>query len=235
MPCPGDRVLGAGGEWLTIEGVTDATGHAVVYNLEVLEAHTFFVGDADWGFAVWVHNLNACEEYLALKRAIDAKGGAKTAEEFEQLKQLKLMAETQAEAMEKAAAGTTKAARPAPTGPVKSGETMTLEDFKGRSVIGDKLEGHEIWQHANLKSNGLAGERLSTAASKNNPIIVLDQATHAKVTAAQSELSASAMTPIENIKANAEILRSLKAAPSSAINQAEAEAIAHARSLGHTK
>jgi len=43
------------------------------------------------------------------------------------------------------------------------------------------------------------------------------------------------MTPIENIKANAEILRKLKAAPENVIKQAEEAAIQHAHSLGYTK
>ena len=60
----GDRVLATDGQWLGVEGVRDAVGHEVVYNLEVRDAHTFFVGAEDWGFAVWVHNLNAqqCEQ-----------------------------------------------------------------------------------------------------------------------------------------------------------------------------
>ena len=75
----GDRVLGADGRWLTIEGVRDAVGHEVVYNLEVRDAHTFFVGAEDWGFAVWVHNLTPDQcarlgELRATKPNLSAEG-----------------------------------------------------------------------------------------------------------------------------------------------------------------
>ncbi len=65
----GDRVLATDGQWLGVEGVCDAVGHEVVYNLEVRDAHTFFVGAEDWGFAVWVHNLTPeqCAQLLAFQ------------------------------------------------------------------------------------------------------------------------------------------------------------------------
>jgi RHS repeat-associated protein len=120
-----------------------------------------------------------------------------------------------------------------PAAPIKSGEVTTYQDFAKRSLPGDKLAGHELWQHANLKAKGLATERLSTAASKNNPVIALDQAAHAKVNAAQRALNAAEMTPLENIKANAAILRKLNAAPEKTIKQLEEAAIRHAKSLGY--
>jgi hypothetical protein len=87
-------------------------------------------------------------------------------------------------------------------------------------------------QHAQLKANGLATERLSTAASQNNPVIALDRELHKKVNAAQKALKTDEMTPIESIKANANILRKLKAAPPSVIDDLEQRALKHARSLG---
>ena len=119
------------------------------------------------------------------------------------------------------------------TGPIKAGETTTFQDFVNRSKVGDKLEGHELWQHANLKAKGLATERLSTTASKNNPVIALDRATHVKVNAAQRALNAADMTPLKNIEANADILRNLNAAPESVIKAAEEAAIRHTKSLGY--
>ena len=135
------------------------------------------------------------------------------------------------------AKGGIKYGAPAPgrQGQIKAGERTTYQDFVDRSAVGDKLEGHELWQHANLKANGLATERLSTAASQNNPVIALDRATHVKVNAAQRALDAANMTPLENIKANADILRRLNAAPESVIKEAEEAAIQHAKSLGYTK
>lgn len=42
-----------------------------------------------------------------------------------------------------------------------------------------------MWQNANLEANGIASGRLSTEASKDNPVIALDKATHQQVNAAQ--------------------------------------------------
>ena len=83
------------------------------------------------------------------------------------------------------------------TGPIQKGDITTYEDFVMRSVVGDKLEGHELWQHANLRANGLADERLSTEASRQNPVIALDQATQQQVNAAQRAIDAASQTPME--------------------------------------
>jgi len=45
-----------------------------VYNLEVRDAHTFFVGGENWGFAVWVHNLTP-EQCARLGQLYVQKGG----------------------------------------------------------------------------------------------------------------------------------------------------------------
>jgi RHS repeat-associated protein len=119
------------------------------------------------------------------------------------------------------------------SGPVKKNEVTTYESFVERSAVGDGLEGHEIWQHANLNQNGLAATRLSTPASKGNPVIALDKATHVKVNAAQRLLDPRNMTPRENIAANAKILRDLRAAPRNVVDKAEKAALEHAKSLGH--
>ena len=42
--------------WTTVEDVYDTEDYEKVYNLRVAEHHTYFVGDADWGFALWRHN-----------------------------------------------------------------------------------------------------------------------------------------------------------------------------------
>lgn len=54
-----------------------------------------------------------------------------------------------------------------------------------------------------------------------------------KVNAAQRALNAAEMTPLENIKANADILRKLNAAAESIIKEVEEAAIRHAKSLGY--
>src|SRR5262249_5203995 len=119
------------------------------------------------------------------------------------------------------------------TGSIRPGEVTTLQDFVDRSVVGDNLEGHELWQHANLRAQGLAADRLSTAASQNNPVIALDRALHQQVNAAQRTIDAAIQTPLQNINANATILRDLKVAPQKTIDLLQEQAIEHARSLGH--
>jgi RHS repeat-associated protein len=89
------------------------------------------------------------------------------------------------------------------TGPVVRNELTTYSDFAKRSVVGDGLEGHEALQHAWLKSRGLAGQRLSTDASKSNPIIVLEKAFHKRVNAAQSGFDVTKQSAAEDIRANA--------------------------------
>ena len=118
-------------------------------------------------------------------------------------------------------------------GPVRKNEVTTYEDFKDRSVVGDNLEAHEVWQHANQKARGLTDKRLGTEASKANPVIALESETHASVSAAQRMIDASTQTPIENIRANMEILRELRVAPANILEQLERLAIEHARLLGY--
>jgi hypothetical protein len=43
--------------WETpVEGIADSGRIETVYNLEVEEDHTYFVGCAEWGWSVWSHN-----------------------------------------------------------------------------------------------------------------------------------------------------------------------------------
>jgi hypothetical protein len=116
--------------------------------------------------------------------------------------------------------------------PIKQNEVTTYQDFKDRSVIGDKLEGHEVWQHANLNENGLAISRHSSDASKNNPVIALEHDAHVQVNKAQSALDARNQTPLENIESNVKILRDLEVAPQNSIDKIHQMAIDHAKSLG---
>ncbi|MES9682752.1 RHS repeat-associated core domain-containing protein, partial [Gottfriedia acidiceleris] len=90
---------------------------------------------------------------------------------------------------------------------IKQNEVTTYKDFVDRSVVGDNLEGHEVWQHANLKANGLATTRLSTEASKNNPVIALEREEHKLINKAQRGFDAANQLPIDNIMSNSKILR----------------------------
>lgn len=120
-------------------------------------------------------------------------------------------------------------------GPVQENEVTTYGDFKDRSVPGDGIGGHELWQHANLKAHGLATKRLSTPASRENSVIGLKDETHTQVTAAQGGLDAANQTPIENINANAAILRYQKVADEKTIAELHRRAIEHANKHGHYK
>jgi hypothetical protein len=51
----GDRLRTDGG-WVAVAEVFDTGEYAPVYNLRVAEYHTYFVGDAGWGWALWAHN-----------------------------------------------------------------------------------------------------------------------------------------------------------------------------------
>jgi hypothetical protein len=53
----GDRVLLESGNWMSVDGVADSGQVETVYNMEVEGDHTYFVGEAAWGFAVWAHNV----------------------------------------------------------------------------------------------------------------------------------------------------------------------------------
>jgi hypothetical protein len=46
---------------VVVEDLLDTGEVQTVYNLEVAEAHTYFVGMKEWGFSVWAHN----SEYAA--------------------------------------------------------------------------------------------------------------------------------------------------------------------------
>lgn len=56
----GDRIPGLNArESVSVRGVSETGRHEKVYNLRVADFHTYFVGGADWGFALWAHN--ACK------------------------------------------------------------------------------------------------------------------------------------------------------------------------------
>jgi RHS repeat-associated protein len=116
---------------------------------------------------------------------------------------------------------------------VQVNEITTYASFKDRSIIGDNLQGHELWMFANQKAHGAATARLGNAASRNNPVIALDNATHAQISAAQAALDPASMTPLENIDACAAIMRRLNSASPEKIDALQKLAIQHAKSLGY--
>ena len=52
----GDLLRSHDGQWVPVESTCDSGEIAPVYNMRVEEFHTYFVGSAEWGFSVWVHN-----------------------------------------------------------------------------------------------------------------------------------------------------------------------------------
>lgn len=52
----GDRLVGHNDRLTPVDSITITDRHQTVYNVRVAEDHTYFVGDDDWGFSVWVHN-----------------------------------------------------------------------------------------------------------------------------------------------------------------------------------
>lgn len=54
----GDELLTHDGRRIPVDGVTGTRGAEPVYNLEVEEHHTYFVGESSWGWNVWAHNYN---------------------------------------------------------------------------------------------------------------------------------------------------------------------------------
>jgi hypothetical protein len=54
----GDRLLGAGLESTAVTSVHGAEDSAPVYNVEIDEYHTYWVGRDLWGFVAWAHNTD---------------------------------------------------------------------------------------------------------------------------------------------------------------------------------
>jgi hypothetical protein len=52
----GDEIRLMDGGWVRVEGVEYTGRVETVYNLEVEDDHTYFVGCDEWGFSVWAHN-----------------------------------------------------------------------------------------------------------------------------------------------------------------------------------
>jgi hypothetical protein len=53
---PGDALVTEDGRPVLVESVVETREVATVYNVQVEEHHTYFVGAREWGFAVWAHN-----------------------------------------------------------------------------------------------------------------------------------------------------------------------------------
>ncbi len=52
----GNELQSIDGSWVKVEGIAPSGRVETVYNVEVEDCHTYFVGAEDWGFSVWAHN-----------------------------------------------------------------------------------------------------------------------------------------------------------------------------------
>jgi hypothetical protein len=55
---PGDLLVSHDGQIIRVEGAADSGRVTTVYNLEIEDCHTYFVGTQEWGFSVWAHNAD---------------------------------------------------------------------------------------------------------------------------------------------------------------------------------
>ena len=92
------------------------------------------------------------------------------------------------------------------TGDIQPYEVTTYEDFRNRSVVGDNIEGHELWQFANQNEMGIADSHLSSPASKDNIVIALPHDVHTIFNAEQKKFNSRQQHAIVNVIANIEIL-----------------------------
>lgn len=69
----GDLLRSHDKRWLALESIVDA-GNSAVYNVRVQENATYFVGDRDWGFSLWVNDgcakRDAPQERLAKSKKV---------------------------------------------------------------------------------------------------------------------------------------------------------------------
>ena len=116
--------------------------------------------------------------------------------------------------------------------PIKPYEVTTFDDFRTRSVVGDGLEGHEIWQHSNMKNKGYATTRLSTDASRKNPVIALPHEVHVDVNRQQYLFDGKNQTPFENIINNANIMYNNSDIPNEQVTKQLIDALKHLDDIG---
>ena len=70
---PGDLLATSNPElWMVVERVVFTDEVTTVYNFEIADCHTYFVGDSEWDFALWAHNADCA---TASEVAKFSKGG----------------------------------------------------------------------------------------------------------------------------------------------------------------
>jgi hypothetical protein len=60
---PGNLLSSHDGQWVAVEEVYESRDCETVYNLQISDYHTYFVGSPQWSFSVWAHN-DSCRTVL---------------------------------------------------------------------------------------------------------------------------------------------------------------------------
>jgi hypothetical protein len=60
----GDGLLSHDGTWVSVDAVEETGEIETVYNLQISEYHTYFVGSDEWRFSVWAHNVTCSAAQL---------------------------------------------------------------------------------------------------------------------------------------------------------------------------
>jgi RHS repeat-associated protein len=79
---PGDLICSRSGQRLVVEEVEDTGKYETVYNVEVADFHTYFVGCREWGWSAWAHNAGSCKNPTPITDA--AKSAEKDGEKLSQ-------------------------------------------------------------------------------------------------------------------------------------------------------
>jgi Pretoxin HINT domain len=70
----GDELRTHDGRWVSVDGTVGPRPPAPVYNMRIAHYHTYFVGHALWGFAVWSHNTGSHTNTHASGKTYSGKG-----------------------------------------------------------------------------------------------------------------------------------------------------------------
>ncbi len=222
----GDLVQRPNGEWAQVAQVRSRGEGGRVYNFTVADNHNYFVGQQ----GVLVHNECVGGGVGAVRNTTPSPALRGSPYHPD------AVAARRAAAREfyEAPAGTAPSRGTRPRPPIRENERASFEDFRARSRVGDQLEGHELLQHAVLKREGLATTRLSTPASRQNPVIAVNRRKHIELNRAQSGLDVANQSALENIAANARILHQAGYSRRE-IQKLTNKAIEHARRQGLIK
>ena len=73
---PGDYLSSHNGQWVRLDEVCTTDENVPVYNIQVADYHTYFVGSSEWGFSIWAHNRDCSAHAKILRITLKAAGHA---------------------------------------------------------------------------------------------------------------------------------------------------------------